>query len=663
MNKPARALSLIVLVATLLVAGIAAMPAQLAPPSQPTVIATANAGEFQVSWNRVAGAQHYTVGYASPDEMDRMAAAGRNRLDAFNYVTIGAANTSHTFTGLEPETVYWVTVGAHTQRFRATDLVWATRHAVATTAGEHGDGFCPITGLPLPDDGYLSVGNNTTHSNGNVFTLDSVTQQATRRDLLGTDISPTTGRLFIKVCGTISVGALIEYVSAADYYNVATDAGIGFTASDTSVTDWADVGILRTGVTANACEIWDIPASANTVIVAVNNGQNSPGLYRVDLTDTGATPTPTATTTTTTTPLTNQELTKRVKPALGQIVVTNSDGSTSSGTGFVVRSSGLMVTNRHVVDNASAVTVYMQDLNGQLFEYTGTVLGRGILADLAVIQLPSGRTYSVLPLANSDEVIGADEVTAWGYPAGSISGIYPTITRGIISSKGIYGDVDFLQTDAAINPGNSGGPLIDQYGNVVGVNTMKRVDASIDNQGFAIASNEVRFRLNTLAAGGLNSERYRNTKYGYGYSVNIPKGWYLNDESGIRTTFFPYHNKGFSRVKRWDLSDAFVGSNDKLTALAEWRWSDLADKAQENEWTVFEPVAIRSVGSGDERRYRLEYRRQSESQYCITHHVEVIALSSSRPANLGFSLMGSVCEDSIAQYFTERAAILNNFRP
>ena len=189
---------------------------------------------------------------------------------------------------------------------------------------------------------------------------------------------------------------------------------------------------------------------------------------------------------------------------MGQIVT-----ETGSGTGFVVRSNGLMVTNRHVVDDASTVTVYMQDLNGQLFEYTGTVLGQGILADLAVVQLPAGRTYSTLSLANSDAVSGADEVTAWGYPAGSISGTYPTITRGIISSKGIHGDVDFLQTDAAINPGNSGGPLIDQYGQVVGVNSMKTVHDAIDNQGFAIASNEVSNRLNTLVAGGLASETYR----------------------------------------------------------------------------------------------------------------------------------------------------------
>ena len=305
MRSSLRFIPVFVLAAIILIASIAATPAQLARPSQPIVTAIDNPGELQVSWNHIPGAQHYTVGYASPDEMDRMAAAGRNRLDAFYYATIGAENTSHTFTGLEPETVYWVTVGAQTERFGATDLVWAQQHAVATTAGQHGDGFCPITGLPLGDEGYLSVGSSTTNSYGDVFTLDSVTKQLTRHSF-GSDLSPNNGRQFIKVCGAIKVGAFIGYVSAAYDYNVDTDAGIGFRQVDSSVTDWADVGLLGTGVSASACEIWDIPANAKTVIVAINNGQNSPGLYQIDLTKQNApiqtTPEPTPTPTPTQTP-------------------------------------------------------------------------------------------------------------------------------------------------------------------------------------------------------------------------------------------------------------------------------------------------------------------------------------------------------------------------
>ena len=78
-----------------------------------------------------------------------------------------------------------------------------------------------------------------------------------------------------------------------------------------------------------------------------------------------------------------------------------------------------MVTNRHVVDDAQTVSVRMNTLDGQFLEFTGTVLG--IVADLAVVRLPAGRTYTPLPLANSDGVFGT---TAWGYPGGSISGSY-----------------------------------------------------------------------------------------------------------------------------------------------------------------------------------------------------------------------------------------------
>ena len=450
-----------------------------------------------------------------------------------------------------------------------------------------------------------------------------------------------------------------------------SDAGSGFPVVDTHER-------IAPGVTGHGCQIWNVPATATTAVYAVSiSGYSSRqaltgayddaiGLYRIDLASVPATSNVSASPTpaTSATPLTSEQLTRLVKPALALIQVANSDGETSGGTGFVVRSSGLLVTNRHVVDNADTVTVWMNTLDGQTLRLTGRVLGRGILADLAVVQLPAGRTYNTLALGDSDAVSGADEVTAWGYPVGRISGIYPTITQGIISSKGTYADLKWLQTDAAINPGNSGGPLIDPYGRVIGVNTLgTRVDVA-ENQGFAIASNEVSRRLDTLAAGGPAQATYRNLRYGYGYSVNIPKGWYLNWENSSRTSFSTYHNKSWSRARTWNLSDSFAGSSDKLAALAEWRWGYLATTAGEKGWTVFDPVSIRPAGSGSNRHYRLEYRRQTETQYCISNDVEIITLSSSYPTRpYGYSIMGSVCEHSFNQYGAERDAMLNSFRP
>ena len=364
------------------------------------------------------------------------------------------------------------------------------------------------------------------------------------------------------------------------------------------------------------------------------------------------------------TPLSNEELTRRVKPALAQIVVTGSDGEMRGGTGFVVRSDGLLVTNRHVIDDADSVTVNMQDLDGQLFQYTGQVLGRGILADLAVVQLPAGRTYTTLPLGDSDAVVGLAEVTAWGYPTGSISGTYPTITRGIISSKGIFEDVRGLQTDAAINPGNSGGPLIDAYGRVIGVNTAKIVSDRVDNIGFAIASNEVSSRLDTLAAGGPTQAVYRNARSDYGYSVTIPKGWYLSSETELCTSFYPYHSKANAAICSYDLTGEFASSGDKLAAFAWWKWNDLQESARERGFPTFERVSFGPTGSGSNQRYRLEYRVQTDIEHCISSRVMLVALSSAYPGKPnGFTWRGGVCENSLSQYAAERQALLNSFQP
>ena len=296
MSKSTKIVPLLFLAATLLIAGIAATPATLMAPEQPTVTATDNPGELQVSWNQVPGAQHYTVGYASPGEMNRMADAGRNRLDAFYYVTVEATNASHTFTGLEPETVYWVTVGAQTKRFGATDLVWARQHAIATTAGQHGDGFCPITGLPIPEDGYLTVGDTIASDFGGYsFTLTSASAPASVSlgfpDNPSQLVSPRSGQRFVRVCGTFRHNSDGEAALAlGQSTTMDSDAGVGLTIR----TSHENVPAQTDGF---GCEVWEIPATAKIAIYAVNvvshysetgaifTHQAELGLYRIDLTD------------------------------------------------------------------------------------------------------------------------------------------------------------------------------------------------------------------------------------------------------------------------------------------------------------------------------------------------------------------------------------------
>lgn len=139
----------------------------------------------------------------------------------------------------------------------------------------------------------------------------------------------------------------------------------------------------------------------------------------------------------------------------------------SLGSGFVVDPRGYILTNDHVVQNATKIKVKLQD--GR--ELPGTVVGTDQQTDLAVIKV-NASDLPVLKLATSDQV----KVGQWVLAFGSPFGLEQTMTAGIISAKGRYigsGNYDnFLQTDAAINPGNSGGPLVNLAGEVVGINTM-----------------------------------------------------------------------------------------------------------------------------------------------------------------------------------------------
>ena len=391
----------------------------------------------------------------------------------------------------------------------------------------------------------------------------------------------------------------------------------------------------------------------------------------------GACPTAPPTTTappvtTPSTPLTNAELARRVRPALAQIIVTDSDGDTSRGTGFVVRSDGLVVTNRHVVDDANTVTVRMNTSDGQRLELTGRVLGRGILADLAVIQLDSNRTFATLPLGDSDAVAQGDEITAWGYPLSRFLGTDPTLTRGIISSTNrIFEDTDYLQTSAAIAPGNSGGPVVDRFGRVVGVNTFGLVRIQEDGTRvpvpgiyLAITSNEVSSRLNTMAAGGPTHATYRNLRFDYGYSVDIPKGWYLYRERETYSEFLPYATNRYVDIVKFTFIEPHSTRSSDLSLLANRYWNVILPEFAAENWVLFQPISITRVTVGGQESYRLEYRRRTGAEFCIENVVAIVSISSSFPNKpYGFVTSGLICENFLNAHSAERETMLNNFRP
>ena len=170
------------------------------------------------------------------------------------------------------------------------------------------------------------------------------------------------------------------------------------------------------------------------------------------------------------------------------------------GSGFITDHNGIILTNAHVVSGADKVTVTLKD--GR--EFTGKVTGTDKVTDLAVVKIdPQGEDLPIAPLGISSEV----EVGDWAIAVGNPVGLNNTVTLGIISTLartsaqvGIPDKrVDFLQTDAAINPGNSGGPLLNERGEVIGINTAIRADAM--GIGFAIPIDKVKAIKDTLAAG------------------------------------------------------------------------------------------------------------------------------------------------------------------
>ena len=136
------------------------------------------------------------------------------------------------------------------------------------------------------------------------------------------------------------------------------------------------------------------------------------------------------------------------------------------GSGFIVSPDGVILTNAHVVDGASHVTVTLADHR----EYKAKVLGEDKATDVAVVRI-NAKDLPTVHMTSSTKLQVGDYVLAIGNPYG----LEETATAGIVSAKGrsLPNDqsVPFIQTDVAVNPGNSGGPLFDAYGNVVGINS------------------------------------------------------------------------------------------------------------------------------------------------------------------------------------------------
>ncbi len=173
-----------------------------------------------------------------------------------------------------------------------------------------------------------------------------------------------------------------------------------------------------------------------------------------------------------------------------------------TGTGFIIDLSGLVVTNEHVIRSADRIKVRLAD--GR--ERKAFVIGTDVATDIALLKIEADHLNTV-QFGDSDAVRVGDSVIAIGNPLE----YEHSVTAGIVSAKGrkVYGDQpfeDFIQTDAAINRGNSGGPLLNKGGEVIGVNTVIRVDSR--GISFAVPSNVVKRVVEQLQTVGVVERGY-----------------------------------------------------------------------------------------------------------------------------------------------------------
>ncbi len=189
----------------------------------------------------------------------------------------------------------------------------------------------------------------------------------------------------------------------------------------------------------------------------------------------------------------------------GQRMPNRSEKQSSLGSGVLVSSGGLVVTNNHVIEGADDIKIALAD--GR--EFASEVLLKDESLDLAVLRIGAKENFPVLPIGNSDAVEVGDLVLAVGNPFG----VGQTVTSGIVSglarnqvTPGAFGF--FIQTDASINPGNSGGALMNMRGELIGINTaiFSRGGGS-NGIGFAIPANLVKVFLAAAESGDKTFER------------------------------------------------------------------------------------------------------------------------------------------------------------
>ncbi len=199
--------------------------------------------------------------------------------------------------------------------------------------------------------------------------------------------------------------------------------------------------------------------------------------------------------------LSAQEIYQKVNPAVVTVLALQNDDSAAVGTGVLFTSDGFFLTNAHVIEGASSCMILLAD--GQ--QYEAQLVGYDSEQDVAVLKAIDAENLPVAEIGDSNQLVEGDQVYAIGNPLGlELRG---TLTDGIVSAINRDVEVDgrtmtLIQTNAALNEGNSGGPLINEYGQVIGLNTVKMSanagETGIEGLGFAIPADTVIYLANQI---------------------------------------------------------------------------------------------------------------------------------------------------------------------
>ena len=306
----------------------------------------------------------------------------------------------------------------------------------------------------------------------------------------------------------------------------------------------------------------------------------------------------------------------------GQVVQT-----AASGSGFIITQDGYIVTNYHVIEDASKITVTLVDGKS----YDATLVGGDEENDIAVLKVDATGLSTVV-IGSSDSLVVGDQVYAIGNPLGELTfsltgGYVSALDRNVTMSDGRR--MNYIQTDTAINSGNSGGPLFDQYGQVVGIVSAKlsnngdSSEASVEGVGFAIPIDNVwNMITDIMQYGYVTGKPYMgiiNTSVsGEAQRYGTPAGAYVlgvvDDSCAAKAGL----QEGDIITK---LDDTDITSSDDLqNALSEYRAGDTATltvsrSGQTQTLTItFDERTDERVQASQELQEQIEQEQNQQSQ-------------------------------------------------